>query len=91
MLWASVLLYQGPGGWVLEYLPCPIEAFIFFSEATLFAWVLLVCTSESEDVNFRAHSSLEQIQIIAFSFEKEMISLQMHALSQTSLLHFPRC
>lgn len=50
-----------------------------------------VCTSESEDINFGAHSPLEQILIIAFSFEEEMISLQMHALSQTSLLHFPRC
>lgn len=51
----------------------------------------VVCTSESANVNFKAHSPLEQIQIIAFSFEKEMISLQMHALSQTSLLHFLRC
>lgn len=65
--WALVLLYQGPGVWVLEYLPWSGSIYIFF-EATLFAWVLLVCTSESANVNFRAHSPLEQIQIIAFSF-----------------------
>lgn len=70
--------------------PTMIWKHIFF-EATLFAWVLLVCTSESANVNFRAHSPLEQIQIIAFPFEREIISLQMHALSQTSLLHFLRC
>lgn len=33
--------------------------------------MLLVCTSESANVNFSAHSPLEQIQMIAFSFEKD--------------------
>lgn len=62
-----MLLYQGPGIWVLEYLPWYGSICIFF-EATLFAWVLLVCTSESEDVNFRAHSAPEQIQNYGFFF-----------------------
>lgn len=72
VLWALVRLYQGPGIWVLEYLPWPKSIYDLF-EATLFAWVLFVCTSESEDVNFGTHSPLEQLQIMAFSFEEEII------------------
>lgn len=53
--------------------PTMIYKHLYFIEATLFAWVLFVCTSESEDANFRTHSPLEQIQAIAFSFEEEMI------------------
>lgn len=54
-------------------------------EATLFAWVLLVCTSESADVNFRAHSPLEQIQMTAFSFEKDMIDFTPDACPEPDL------
>lgn len=45
-----------------------VPTICIFFEATLFAWVLLVCTSESEDVNFRAHSPPEQIQNYGFFF-----------------------
>ena len=54
-------------------------------KATLFAWVLLVCTSESEDVNFRAHSPLEQIQMTAFSFEKDMVEFTPDACPEPDL------
>lgn len=33
----------------------------------------VMCTSESENANFRTHCPLEQIQTIAFSLEEEMI------------------